>query len=71
MQAGAGERSLFHRLTLAVGARGVARGRAALRVTWILTPRRGATEVDLAAQLQTGPALARLVRRPGRGRRTR
>jgi hypothetical protein len=37
------------------------RGRAALRVTWILTPRRGTTEVDLAAQLQSGFVLARLV----------
>jgi hypothetical protein len=37
------------------------RGRPALRVTWILTPRRGTTEVDLAAQLQSGSLLARLV----------
>lgn len=32
-----------------------------LWVTWILTPRRGTTEVDLAAQLQSHSVLARVV----------
>lgn len=32
-----------------------------LWLTWILTPRRGTTEVDLAAQLQSRALLARLV----------
>jgi hypothetical protein len=35
--------------------------RDALWITWILTPRRGTTEVALAAQLDTGSPLARLV----------
>lgn len=37
------------------------RGRDALWITWILTPRRGTTEVDLAAQLETYSLLARLA----------
>jgi hypothetical protein len=37
------------------------RGRAALWITWIVTPRRGLTEVDLAAQLDTGSLPARLA----------
>lgn len=36
-------------------------GRDALWITWILTPRRGTTEVDLAAQLETGSLVARLA----------
>jgi hypothetical protein len=35
--------------------------RDVLWVTWILTPRRGTTEIDLAAQLQSRSVLARLV----------
>jgi hypothetical protein len=36
-------------------------GRDALWITWILTARRGTTEVDLAAQLETHSILARLT----------
>lgn len=35
--------------------------RDVLWVTWMLTPRRGTTEVDLAAQLESRSILARLV----------
>jgi hypothetical protein len=35
--------------------------RDVLWITWILTPRRGTTEVDLAAQLQSRSLLARLA----------
>lgn len=35
--------------------------RDVLWITWILTPRRGTTEVDLAAQLESRALLARLV----------
>ncbi|MGH2942199.1 MAG: hypothetical protein ACRDLN_05435, partial [Solirubrobacteraceae bacterium] len=35
--------------------------RDALWLTWILTPRRGTTEVDLAAQLESRSVLARLA----------
>jgi hypothetical protein len=37
------------------------RGRDALWITWMLTPRRGTTEVDLAAQVQSRGVLVRLV----------
>lgn len=36
-------------------------GRDALWLTWILTPRRGTTEVDLAAQIETRSIVVRLV----------
>jgi hypothetical protein len=36
-------------------------GRDVLWITWILTPRRGTTEVDLAAQLESRGLLARLA----------
>ncbi len=36
-------------------------GRDALWLTWILTPRRGTTEVDLAAQIETRSILVRLL----------
>jgi hypothetical protein len=42
--------------------------RDVLWVTWMLTPRRGTTEVDLAAQLESRSVLARLVLLAG-GRR--
>ncbi|MEA2218121.1 MAG: hypothetical protein QOJ35_747 [Solirubrobacteraceae bacterium] len=42
--------------------------RDVLWITWILTPRRGTTEVDLAGQLQSHAILARLVLMAG-GRR--
>lgn len=42
--------------------------RDALWITWILTPRRGTTEVDLAAQIDSDALLARLVAALG-GRR--
>jgi hypothetical protein len=42
--------------------------RDVLWVTWILTPRRGTTEVDLAAQLQSRSLVARLMLQLG-GRR--
>jgi hypothetical protein len=42
--------------------------RDVLWVTWILTPRRGTTEVDLAAQLQSRSLMARLMLQLG-GRR--
>lgn len=36
-------------------------GRDALWLTWILTPKRGTTEVDLAAQLESRSVLSRLL----------
>ena len=44
------------------------RGREALWITWILTPHRGTTEVDLAAQLASPALLSRLVAVAGRRR---
>ena len=37
------------------------RGRDVLWITWILTPRRGTTEVDLAAQIESHGLFARLL----------
>jgi hypothetical protein len=53
VEASRSERLVSVRVTL--------RGRDALWITWILTPRRGTTEVDLAAQLEGYSLLARLA----------
>lgn len=46
-------------------------GRDALWITWILTPRRGTTEVDLVAQLESRSLLLRAVAVLGGRRRLR
>jgi hypothetical protein len=43
-------------------------GRDVLRLTWLIVPGRGSTEIDLAAQLESDGVLARLVLKVARHR---